>query len=202
MSRAAERVEETRSELVAAARAVFSEQGFHAASVQTIAKRAGFTTGALYGHFGGKDELFLAVYERYAEERVEDIGELTTDRDEPIAERARALADQWMRRHTEDPEFTMVVLEFAVHALRRPRLREAIAERHAAVRLAVARALERDALRAGLELPMPALELATALRDLGVGLALAQLLDPDAVADSLFGDFAALFVERAVVGTS
>lgn len=184
--------------MIDAAAAVFAEQGFHAASVQQIARRAGFTTGAIYSHFGGKDDLFLAVFERYGRIRVGELDEVARDPNMSPSDRARAMADQWMRRHAEEPEFMVVALEFAVHALRTPRLREALAARHAAVRLAAARTLEHDASVAGLDLPMPALELATALRELGVGLALAQLVDSDAVPESLYGDFVEAFYERAL----
>lgn len=180
---------ETRDDLVRAASAVFAERGFHAASLQQVAQRAGFTTGAIYGHFRSKDELFLAVFEQYALLRVAELSAIEGAPEGAFGARARAMADQWMARHTENPGFTIVVLEFAVHALRAPQLREALAGRYAAVRLAAARMLEEDARAAGVELPLPALDLATALRELGVGLSLAQLLDPGAVRESLYGDF-------------
>jgi len=87
----------------------------------------------------------------------------------------------------------VVTLEFAAHALRVPRLREELATRLAAVRLAVGRMIEEDAREAGVELPMPAQQLATVLRELGVGLAIAQLVDPDAVPEELYGDFVEMF---------
>ena len=189
LTRQEQRKAETRDDLVRAAGEVFVERGFHAASLQQVARRAGFTTGAIYGHFRNKDELFLAVFEQYALVRVAELAALQVTPAGGFGARARALADQWMERHTANPEFTIVALEFAVHAIRTPQLREALAGRYAAVRLAAARMLEEDAGAAGIELPLPALDLATALRELGVGLSLAQLLDPHAVRDSLYGDF-------------
>src|SRR5437763_1692927 len=59
-SRREERREETRDELISSATKVFSASGFHAASLEQIARGAGYSTGAIYWHFGGKDELFLA----------------------------------------------------------------------------------------------------------------------------------------------
>src|SRR5215204_4621152 len=56
-----ERREQTRSELVGAARSVFLRRGFHAASLDEIAAEAGFTKGAVYSNFAGKDELFVEV---------------------------------------------------------------------------------------------------------------------------------------------
>jgi AcrR family transcriptional regulator len=184
-----QRKAETRAELIEAAATVFTERGYHSASLQEVAQRAGFTTGAIYGHFRNKDDLFLAVFEQFALSRVSELGEAHDAADRAFGSGARALADQWMARHEDNSAFTLVAMEFAVHAIRHPPLREALADRYAAVRLTAARMLEQDAEAAGVTLPMPALELATVLRELGVGLALAKLVDPDAVSASLYGDF-------------
>jgi AcrR family transcriptional regulator len=54
----------TRAALVLAARALFGEMGFADTSLDEIVTRAGVTKGALYHHFGGKEELFKAVFEQ------------------------------------------------------------------------------------------------------------------------------------------
>jgi AcrR family transcriptional regulator len=53
----------TRERLLTAAAEVFAEKGYDRAGVQEIARRAGFTTGAIYGRFEGKAELLLAALE-------------------------------------------------------------------------------------------------------------------------------------------
>lgn len=199
-SRRAERKEETRGELIAAATQVFAERGFHAASLEQIARQAGYSTGAIYWHFTGKDELFLAVFEAYALTRVAELTEIHDRGSGPIGERARAFADHWMARHAADPTFVAVWLEFLVHALRTPHLRDALAARQAAVRLAVGRMLEQDARAAGVELPLPAQDIATVMRELGVGLAIAKLADPGAFPDRLYGDFVASFYDLVARG--
>jgi AcrR family transcriptional regulator len=57
------RTAETRRVLLTAAREVFAEQGFAEASVAAVVERAGSSVGSLYHHFGGKTELFLALWE-------------------------------------------------------------------------------------------------------------------------------------------
>lgn len=52
---------ETARRVREAARAVFTEDGFAAASVDEIARRAGVTRGAVYHHYGDKPGLFSAV---------------------------------------------------------------------------------------------------------------------------------------------
>ena len=57
--------ESTRDRLVAAALAVFVEQGYDGARVQDIARSAGLTTGAIYANYRGKaDLLFDAITSR------------------------------------------------------------------------------------------------------------------------------------------
>jgi AcrR family transcriptional regulator len=51
----------TRDALLVAAGEVFAEKGYDRAGVQAIARRAGFTTGAIYGRFRGKADLLLAA---------------------------------------------------------------------------------------------------------------------------------------------
>jgi AcrR family transcriptional regulator len=212
-SRREERKLETRAELIAAAATVFARRGFHGASIEQIAHEAGYSTGALYWHFAGKDDLFLAVYEAQAAARVRDIekararpgdGERAEGDEQPagsrqgaddLPQRARAYADQFMARLSEDPEFMILTLEFLVHAWRNPPLREAFSHRIAWGRLAVARMLEEEAQSTGYQLPMGAEDLATVLRELGTGLGLAKLADPDAIPDRLFGDFVELLFE-------
>lgn len=59
------RTEQTKRALLAAARAVFTERGFTEASVADIVERAGSSVGSLYHHFGGKGELFVALWQQH-----------------------------------------------------------------------------------------------------------------------------------------
>src|SRR5215471_1829053 len=56
------RTKQTQRALLDAAREVFTEQGFSSASIADVVERAGSSVGSLYHHFGGKSELFLALY--------------------------------------------------------------------------------------------------------------------------------------------
>lgn len=188
MSKRQERKEETRRELIAAAGRTFAQRGFAGASLDQVAREAGYTTGAIYHHFRGKDDLFLAVFEAYAAARVEEIAAVREQATGDLPARERAFADNWMRRLADDPEMVVLVLEFATHAWRDPRLRDELAARMAMVRETLARFLEQDAAAHGVELPLPPADIATALREMGVGLALAKLGDPG-IRDGLFGDF-------------
>lgn len=67
----AERSAETRAALVNAARGLFATTGYAAVSTDELAHAAGVTRGALYHQFGGKEELFVAVFEHVEQEIVD-----------------------------------------------------------------------------------------------------------------------------------
>src|SRR5262245_36566271 len=57
--------ERTRATLLAAARALIREKGYERTTLDEVAKRAGMTTGAIYGNFKNRDELFIALGQTY-----------------------------------------------------------------------------------------------------------------------------------------
>lgn len=70
---AAGAVDPIREKLIAAAAAVFAEKGYDGAGVAEIARRAGYTTGAIYGRFSGKAELLLAAIEARSENELDQL---------------------------------------------------------------------------------------------------------------------------------
>ena len=60
-----------RAKLIASAAQVFAEKGYDGAGVAEIARRAGYTTGAIYGRFSGKAELLLAAIEARSESELD-----------------------------------------------------------------------------------------------------------------------------------
>lgn len=193
----AEKQARTRAELTATAARVFARRGYKGASVEEIAEQAGYSHGAVYSNFDGKAELFLAVFEEYMAERVGELAETQAalPEDAPLEVRARALADQWMERLERDRESVVLHMEFIAHADREPELARRFGSRSAAMREAVAHYITQYQEEAGVELALPADELALVLRALGIGLAVESLVSPDAVRHDLYGDF----VEQLVV---
>lgn len=51
----------TRAALLEAARALVREKGYDRTTLEDVARRAGMTTGAIYGNFKNRDELFVAL---------------------------------------------------------------------------------------------------------------------------------------------
>ncbi|MEB4615675.1 TetR/AcrR family transcriptional regulator [Leucobacter sp. M11] len=60
----------TREQLLRRAGELFAERGYSGVSLEDIAQAAGFTKGAVYTHFGSKEQVFLAAVRDVAE-RVE-----------------------------------------------------------------------------------------------------------------------------------
>src|SRR6188508_3685705 len=57
--------ERTRAALLEAARALIREKGYDRTTLEEVARRAGMTTGAIYGNFKNRDELFIALGHTY-----------------------------------------------------------------------------------------------------------------------------------------
>lgn len=118
--------------LLDAALALFAEQGFGATSIAEICARAGLTKGAYYSNFSDKDELFLALFDREWNVRLQRLRQaLPSVVDE--AER------QWL----------LVSAEFGLHAVRRPPLARRLLEHEARGRAALAALLTEKLAAAG-----------------------------------------------------
>jgi AcrR family transcriptional regulator len=97
----------TRRALLEAARQVFTEQGFSQTSIADVVERADSSVGSLYHHFGGKSELFMAlwhehqrIHEEAASKAVARLRKAeVTDTTELFCAGARAFMEgSWQRR--------------------------------------------------------------------------------------------------------
>jgi AcrR family transcriptional regulator len=178
---------QTRERVLAAAANVFARRGYHRATVDEIASEAGFTIGALYSNFAGKEELFLALADRQVEERVAEVGAIAeaAEGDAPgadAAEQLRAFLDR-------DPDWPLLFYEFWSLSVRNPDLQDELAKRRDAIRDAIAKTLQRVARRHGFNLRFPAPVLATAIAASLNGLAFERAADPKALPDEVFAEF-------------
>src|ERR1700691_6600747 len=123
----------TRERLLGAARRVFARSGFHGASVEEVASEAGFSTGALYSNFTGKEDLFLALMEREINEHAREIADAVRAQ-ASIAERATGGARRWMTMIDREPELLLLFMEFWAYGVRDPEVRPKVAERFAQMR--------------------------------------------------------------------
>jgi AcrR family transcriptional regulator len=176
-----ERSAATREALIAAARELFAERGYAAVGTEEIVRKAGLTRGALYHQFGGKRELFEAVYEtieREVTERIAADALVGSDPLEALGAGARAFLD-----HCLEPEVQRIVLIDAPSVLGWERWRE-IGARYG---LGLIEAALQAAIDAGAISPAPVKPLAHVL--LGAldeaAMAVARAEDPAAASDEM-----------------
>src|SRR6202789_3032456 len=119
---------QTRSTLISVGRQHFLRYGLGGAVAEKIAEDAGYSRGALYSNFDGKEELFLAVIREEQDRRTEALHSMF--KEEPSAkERLRKMREAIADLVT-DPDWIVLRAEFEAGALRNERIRQAFVEVH------------------------------------------------------------------------
>jgi AcrR family transcriptional regulator len=172
----AEQTERNRALLLAAARQVFLERGYHGASVDQIADEAGFSTGVVYSQFDGKADLFLTLLEARIEQRAAGNARAveTLAGDAGIAR----LLEHAASVDRAEPDWGLLVIEFRVHAARDPKLGRRYAAVHQRTLAGMERAITGIYQRAGEPPPLPAADLARLLITVGAGARLEEAAGP------------------------
>src|SRR4051794_40985671 len=176
----ARRKQLTRDHLLASAERLFIARGFHAASIDDIARAAGFTKGAVYAHFRNKEEVFIALTERRWDEQ---LGRVRTALDtlatSSAEERSGSFADLTRALLWGEPEWRLLELEFNVYAARNPSAKRRLSERHRVDRATLAELLERDLAKRGVDAPVSPHVLAGVLLAFFNGIALEHTTNPE-----------------------
>ncbi|WP_051221380.1 TetR/AcrR family transcriptional regulator [Conexibacter woesei] len=184
----------TRTRLLEAAAKVYAAHGFAGATLDDVAEEAGLTKGALYGHFGSKDKLLVALMEEYlAAEIAEQIS--LFDRDETTWKRPQAGSDVWMRELDASPEAFRLLIEFWVAAARDEQMRERFAGGLEALRQMFAGFCADSAADSGLPVSeQGARNTADVMLGLSFGLGLMRVADGDHVSPALLGTALSVFI--------
>jgi AcrR family transcriptional regulator len=182
--RRTERRQLTRAQLLDAAERIFARDGFRGASVEAIAEEAGYSHGAVYSNFKGKDDLFLVLVEERIDARLARVYEAADTElshgNEPLEAAHRFVA---MLQH--EREALLLLVDFWNQAVRDPEAARRFAERHNRLRSLIGRLVEGIVHDLGSELSRPRDQVATALIALFNGFAIERLADPDAAPDEL-----------------
>lgn len=166
----------TRELLVDTARALFLRDGYAATSLEKVAEEAGFSKGAVYSNFAGKDALCLAVLDTLHHDVAEAV--LGSFSGAGSLDEALQTFDRWAEVRLGDPDWSALEAEFTARSRRDPQLRSALEARNVRIRQMIAEALRTTSQRHGLPLPMDEGDLASALLSLGIGLGVQRALDP------------------------
>lgn len=165
---------DVRSGLLTAAGAVFAEVGYQRATLDAIAARAGFSKGAVYSNFAGKDDLFLALLDTEATAMADSLSGAVAGADGSLDDDLRLLAGavvDWAR----DGRAQLVFAEFRAHAANDAPLARRTAEVRSSLVASVAGQVEAVVARHGARLAVDAPDAATLLLALVNGLALEQV---------------------------
>lgn len=185
------RRQHTRDLLLDAAEEVFARRGFEGAPLEEIAETAGYTRGAIYKHFSGKEELFLAVNERFNKRFLEGFVDLI-DADTPIEDLdLAAIAKLWREDQPQDQRVYALGAEFNLYVLRNPEARHRIAAQRRKVAEMIASFIDEQAVRIGVPPRIPSIILARIVLAASDGLQLASYLDDE---DDLYEPFLELLV--------
>src|SRR5919204_224196 len=115
---------EARDELLAAALRVFARRGYREAGVDEIAAAAGYSKGALYWHFSGKEELLLTLLEERIDAPTREMIALLESAP-PDRDMSLEATRQFVRQFSEQREAMLLEREYWSLAIRDPELRAA-----------------------------------------------------------------------------
>jgi AcrR family transcriptional regulator len=115
------RTEETQAKILDAAEVIFSERGFENTQLEEVAARAGYTRGAIYANYADKEDLFLALMKHRVLTHLTAI--LQAIEAEPQIRKRPGIFKKWIASHADDRNWSTLVLEFKLYAVRRPRSR-------------------------------------------------------------------------------
>jgi AcrR family transcriptional regulator len=183
--------ERTRAKLLEAARALIRERGHEHTTLEDIAERAGMTTGAIYGNFKNRNDLFVALGQAYwapIKPRVKPGAS--------FAEVMRAVADATIAVIPERAAVAVGRLTGLAYTLAdedmRARVASVTAESYALGELWLREVVKKE------DLPMPAGQLVRVIHALSEGLVFQRLLTPELVPDQVIrAAFLALAAKRA-----
>jgi len=182
----------TRDTLVSSAAAVFARRGYEGASLEEIADAAGFTRGAIYKNFGGKEDLFFAVADRDFTERLRTLSERLAHQHEFGPADLAALWRETVIGSTDDLALHM---EVRLYALRKPAVKARLAEHQRTTRTTLAAFITEQTDAVGFDLTIPATTFAGLLDAATWGIAESCAIDEGDTA--LLDEFFALVVPAA-----
>jgi TetR/AcrR family acrAB operon transcriptional repressor len=181
MKRTKEEALITRKNLLSAALKVFSKKGYSATRLEDIALKAGVTRGAIYHHFGGKEELFKElVTERSI--GVNQLAEQILSEGGSPATMLRRLLVRLFEYSEEDEDYR-AMLEIATDKVEYTAELEEVARQNIRSRLALIRVLA-NLIRKGIEAgdfraDLSAKDAAIAVAGFLNGVGLLWVQDPD-----------------------
>jgi AcrR family transcriptional regulator len=182
----------TRALLLEVATREFLAHGYTGTSLERVAELAGFSKGAVYGNFAGKEELCLAVLENhyftYLQRFVADFAAGGTSIEDRLA-----VLERWFDVLLVEDEWQILAMEFAVQTRRNPKIQEQLAAREKMIRTAVTTLLTQQIKQLGVTPLLPVDQLGVVFVAVVGGIAVQRLIDPTIPASLVTDAVRALF---------
>ena len=175
----------TRDHLLAAAAQVFAERGFHGATLDEVARVAGFSKGAVYSNFESKDDLFLALFKAGYEREMARLVATLEASDVPPADRLSDFVSLIQDESHEAPTSPLLQMEFWLYAARNPEARARLATIDDEAVAASADLLRSLREEEGLEPLEDPERVARVIEVLFRGISLLRIMQPEIVDDRL-----------------
>jgi AcrR family transcriptional regulator len=182
----------TRSLILEVAKSEFLARGYTGTSLERVAETAGFSKGAVYAHFAGKEELCLAVLEMHFFGQLQRFMTDFTAGGDTIDDRM-AVLERWWEILLADEEWQLLAIEFAVQTRRNPEIQKQIVARERMVRTAVTALIAQQSAQLGVTPILPPDQLSVVLVAVVGGIAVQRLLDPTIPASLLTDTVRRLF---------
>jgi AcrR family transcriptional regulator len=179
----------TRAKLLESARALIREKGYEQTTLEAIAERAGMTTGAIYGNFKNRDDLFIALGQTYWTPVVPKV-KLPTNFPQIMRAMAEATIEAIPARSTAAVGRLTGLAYALTHPDLQSRVKQVTAESYAIGEQWLQSVTNEE------DLPMPVHQLVPVIHALTEGLVFQRLLTPELVPDEVIRSaFAALAIK-------
>ncbi len=162
-----------RAQILDAAQACFSRKGYHGATMDDVVRESGLSKGSLYWHFESKDEVLLALFDRYVDEFFAAWDPSALPIDASLVELVSGGAELFLEKMAEQRDLAQTWLGFLEH----PVARERMAELYVRARETLTAILQRGVERGELATDSPG-AIAAGLTGLCEGIFLQAIVDP------------------------
>jgi AcrR family transcriptional regulator len=160
-----------RAQILDAALGCLARGGYHATTMDDLARAAGLSKGSIYWHFEGKEDVFLAAFDHVGAKLIAQWDAAGEGGDRPALDVIEETSRQLLE-FTSQRDSMLAFIEFLSHPSARERIAQIYRETRAHLAELLARGVERGEVR---DLPVEAM--AGALAAAGEGMLLLALVD-------------------------
>lgn len=167
-----EQQRQTRDRLLDTAETLFAEGGINATSLRSLCESAGFSQGAFYSNFSGKEDLLLSVLQRHIEHEAKLLLDLAEETIGDTLEDALEKLSSRLAQISQDTQWSLLAVELQLQARRDSQFAAQCADTRKASYAALASVLDLLKAQFSLDFKIPSVQLAISLYALWSGLVL------------------------------